>query len=208
MLYLRTGANGSCKTLFTLQDVRNLQLETKRPVCVNGRFKIKPEKLQEFGWRVIEFKDWQDQPDGTIFLIDECHNDLPLRANSAPVPEPVRMLAEHRARGFDFYLLTQHPMNIDAFVRKLIGAPGWHQHLKRRFGASNKTTVLQWQAVRSDCEKDGSGKSAQVTVRTQPREVYDWYESAELHTGKVQIPRQVYMLVFFMVAIIASMVFV
>jgi zona occludens toxin len=81
MLYLRTGANGSCKTLFTLWDVRKLQLETNRPVCINGRFKIKPEKLAEFGWRVIEFKDWEDQPDGTIFLIDECHNDMPLRSN-------------------------------------------------------------------------------------------------------------------------------
>nr|WP_315848079.1 zonular occludens toxin domain-containing protein [uncultured Rhodoferax sp.] len=203
MLYLRTGANGSCKTLFTLEDVRKLQLETQRPVCVNARFKIKPEKLEEFGWRVIEFKDWQDQPDGTIFMIDECHNDLPLRSNSAPVPDAVRMLAEHRARGFDFYLLTQHPMNIDAFVRKLIGAPGWHQHLKRRFGATNSTTVLQWPAVRSDCEKDGSGKSAQVTVRKQPKEVYDWYESAELHTGKVQIPRQVYVLIACLVGVIA-----
>lgn len=203
MIYLRTGANGSCKTLFTLEDVRKLQLETNRPVCINARFKMYPEKLEEFGWRVIEFKDWQDQPDGTIFLIDECHNDLPLRANSAAVPEPVRMLAEHRARGFDFYLLTQHPMNIDAFVRKLIGAPGWHQHLKRRFGATNTTTVLQWPAVRADCEKDGSGKSAQVTTRKQPKHVYDWYDSAELHTGKVQIPKQVYVLIACLIGIAA-----
>lgn len=202
MLYLRTGANGSCKTLFTLKDVRTLQLETNRPVCVNARFKIYPHKLIEFGWRVIDFKDWQDQPDGTIFMIDECHNDLPLRPNSAAVPEPVRMLAEHRARGFDFYLLTQHPMNMDAFVRKLIGSPGWHQHLKRRFGATNSTTVLQWPAVRNNCEVDGSGKNAEITVRKQPKDVYDWYESAELHTGKVQIPKQVYVAIACLVGMV------
>ena len=194
MIYLRTGANGSCKTLFTLADVRKLQIESGRPVCVNGRFKLKPEKMLEFGWKVIEFKDWEAQDDGTIFLIDECHNDLPVRPNGSEVPRPVRMLAEHRARGFDFFLLTQHPMNIDSFVRKLIGAPGWHQHLKRRFGGSDTTSVLQWDAVRVDCEKDGSGKSAQVVARKQPKEVYTWYDSASLHTAKVRIPKQVFIL--------------
>lgn len=192
MLYLRTGANGSCKTLFTLKDVRALQLETGRPVAWNGRFKLKPEKELEFGWKKIEFKDWQAEQDGTIFLIDECHNDMPVRPNSAAVPDHIRMLAEHRARGFDFFLLTQHPGNIDNFVRKIIGAPGWHQHLKRVFGASTGTRVLQWDSVHMNCEKDGSGKTAQISTRVQPKEVYDWYDSAMLHTGKRRIPKQVW----------------
>lgn len=195
MLYLRTGANGSCKTLFTLKDVREMQLKELRPVCYNGRFKLKPEKLKEFGWKLIEFKDWQAEPDGTIFLMDECHLDLPKRPNGSAVPLYVSKLAEHRARGFDFFLLTQHPSNIDSFVTKLVGSPGWHQHLKRAFGASNMTSVLQWSAVNNVCEKDGSGKSAQVTMRGQPKEVYDWYDSAELHTGKRKIPKQFWMVV-------------
>ena len=194
MIYLRTGANGSCKTLFTLADVRKLQLQTGRPVCVNGRFKIKPEKLAEFGWKVIEFKDWQLQDDGTIFMIDECHNDMPTRTASSAVPKEISAIAEHRARGFDFFLLTQHPSNIDPFVRKIIGSPGWHQHLKRRFGGTSTTSVLQWDAVNANCEKSGSGKTAQVVARSQPREVFDWYESASLHTAKVRIPKQVYVI--------------
>ncbi|NVM90709.1 zona occludens toxin [Variovorax sp. SG517] len=195
MLYLRTGANGSCKTLFTLKDVREMQMKELRPVCYNGRFKLKPEKLKEFGWKLIDFKDWQAEPDGTIFLMDECHLDLPKRPNGSAVPLYVSKLAEHRARGFDFFLLTQHPSNIDSFVTKLVGSPGWHQHLKRAFGASNMTSVLQWSAVNNTCEKDGSGKSAQVTMRGQPKEVYDWYDSAELHTGKRKIPKQFWMVV-------------
>lgn len=207
MIYLRTGANGSCKTLFTLADVRKLQLETGRPVCVNARFKIYPEKLVEFGWQVIEFKDWQAQEDGTIFLIDECHNDLPIRPNGSAVPEPVKMLAEHRARGFDFFLLTQHPMNLDAFVRKLIGAPGWHQHLKRVFGGTGVTRVLQWDAVKTDCEKDGSGNSAQITNRTHPKEVYDWYDSAVIHTAKVRIPKMLWVLLGALVVVAGASFF-
>lgn len=194
MLYLRTGSNGSCKTLFTLADVRKLQLDTGRPVCWNGRFKLYPAKEAEFGWKKIEFKDWEAQEDGTIFLMDECHNDLPNRPNGSAVPQYVKMLAEHRARGFDFFLLTQHPANIDSFVRKLIGAPGYHQHLKRMFGATNATRVLQWDAVHMDCERDGSGKSAEISTRVQPKEVYEWYDSAMLHTGKKRIPKQVWVL--------------
>lgn len=192
MLYLRTGGNGACKTLFTLADVRAMQIKESRPVVTNGRFTMKPEKMAEFGWKVIDFKDWQAEPDGTIFLIDECHNDMPVRGNGSNVPIYISALAEHRKRGFDFFFLTQHPMNIDGFVRKLIQAPGYHQHFKRRLGGSNITSVLQWDAVNSQCEKDGSGKSAQITTRGHPVEVYGWYESASLHTAKVRVPKQVY----------------
>ncbi|MET3181533.1 UNVERIFIED_ORG: zona occludens toxin [Variovorax guangxiensis] len=204
MLYLRTGANGSCKSLFTLKDVREKQLAELRPVCVivgddsdptRQYVKIKPEIMKEFGWKTCQFKDWWAQPDGTIFLADECHNYLPKRPNGSAVPQHVSRLAEHRARGMDFYLLTQHPSNIDSFVTKLVGSPGWHQHLKRAFGASNQTSVIQWSAVNNQCEKDGSGKSGQVDMRGQPKEVYAWYDSAELHTGKRKIPRQFWMVV-------------
>ena len=188
MLYLRTGANGSCKTLFTLKDVREKQLKENRPVCWNGRFKLKPEIAEKFGWKLIDFKDWQAQQDGTIFLIDECHNDMPKRPNGSAVPPHINALAEHRARSFDFFLLTQHPANIDSFVTKLIGAPGWHQHLKRVAGGSSLTSVLQWDAVNNQCEKNGSGKTAQTSMRSQPKDVYQWYESAELHTAKIKIP--------------------
>lgn len=127
MLYLITGANGAGKTLNTLKWVRERSVKEGRPVCHNGRFEpVEGGELES--WKKIDAKDWQAQPDGTIFLIDECHNDFPLRPPSSTPPEHVRMLAEHRRRGFDFYLVTQHPQNIDAFVRRLIGSPGWHRH--------------------------------------------------------------------------------
>lgn len=209
MLYLRTGGNGSGKTLFTLQDVRKLQLETGRPVCINiapadhpdpkRRNKpycnLKAEKLEEFGWKQVHFKDWEAQEDGTIFLIDECHYDLPVRPASQRPPDHITHLTEHRSRGFDFFLLTQHPKNIDSFVRNLVQAPGWHQHVKRLAGAAPISNFIQWDAVELQCEKFASGKNAQIKSRAFPREVYGWYDSAYLHTGKVRIPKQIFILV-------------
>src|SRR3989344_1834878 len=101
----------------------------------------------------------------------EAHNDLPNRPAGSTVPDAVKMLAEHRRRGFDFYMVTQHPQNIDSFVRRLIGPPGWHRHLKRSFGV-DMVSVLEWSAVNPNCEKDGSGKTGTVTMQAFPKEVY------------------------------------
>jgi len=183
-IYLRTGANGAGKTLFTLLDVRDRQIKESRPVAYNGRF----DMVADFGWKKIDAKDWQSEPDGTIFLFDECHNDMPKRGANEAVPDHVKMLAEHRRRGFDFYLITQHPMNIDAFVRRLIGEPGWHSHLKRTPGAA-MVSELRWAAVKEQCEKPGSGATGEVTMRPFPKEVFKWYNSATLHTAKPKLPR-------------------
>ena len=199
MLYLISGANGAGKTLNTLKWVRERQLKENRPVCHNGRFDPVPGGELD-NWTKIDFKDWQDEPDGTIFLIDEAHNDLPNRPAGSTVPDAVKMLAEHRKRGFDFYLVTQHPQNIDSFVRRLIGPPGWHRHLKRSFGV-DMVSVLEWSAVNPNCEKDGSGKTGTVTMQAFPKEVYSWYRSASLHTGKKRIPKQVWVLLLCLIAI-------
>lgn len=189
MLYLTTGANGSCKTLLTLPLVRDLQVKEGRPVCTNGRFELLRD---DFGWKVIDAQKWQDEPDGTIFLFDECHNDFPVRGKG-DVPGYVAALAEHRRRGFDFFLITQHPMNIDAFVRRLIGTPGWHRHLKRS-PVGDLVSVVTWSAVNTQCEKAGSGSSGEVKMVPMPKEVYSWYRSASLHTAKPRIPKAVYVL--------------
>lgn len=192
MLHLITGANGAAKTLNTLKWVRDRQIKETRPVCHNGRFEpVEGGELSS--WKKIDFKDWQAEPDGTIFLIDECHNDMPVRQAGSATPEHIRMLAEHRRRGMDFYLITQHPQNIDSFVRRLIGSPGWHRHLKRTFGA-DLVRCIEWAAVNPNCEKDGSGKTGTITTIPFPKDVYGWYKSASLHTGKKKIPRQVWVL--------------
>jgi len=192
MLYLTTGANGAGKTLFTLKHVHDLALKESRPVYHNGRFEpVVDGPLKS--WTKIDVKDWQTVPDGAIFLIDECHNDFPIRTGKDGPPEYIRMLAEHRRRGFDFFLITQHPMNIDAFVRRLIGSPGWHRHLKRASGAP-LVSMLEWPSVNDQPQKAGSGESGQVSMKPYPKEVFDWYVSTSLDTAKIKIPFQVKLL--------------
>lgn len=188
-IYLTTGANGTGKTLFTLKEVHDRALKESRPVAYNGRFDLVPGGPLA-SWKKIDAKDWQAEPDGTIFFFDECQHDFPNRGKGEPPPY-VAMITEHRKRGFDFYLLTQHPMNMDIFVRRLIGSPGRHVHLKRTFGA-DLVSRLEWAAVNATCEKPGSGDSGSTSMHAFPKEVYSWYKSAELHTGKRKIPKVVW----------------
>ncbi len=190
-IYLTTGANGTGKTAFTLKAVRDMQLKDNRPVYWNGRFDLTEEKQREFGWIKVDASKWQDVPDGAIFFFDECHNDFPDRSSGSKVPEHVKMLGEHRKRGFDFFLLTQHPGNIDPFIRKIIASPGWHRHLKRNFGSS-LISQIDYLAVCDRPEKPGAGKAGTVSIKPLPKEVFGWYKSAELHTAKLKIPRQVW----------------
>lgn len=199
MLYLITGGNGAGKTLNALKWAKELADKDARPVAYNGRFDL-VEGGPLSNWKKIDFKDWQAEPDGTIFFVDECHNDLPNRSTGSTVPEYVRMLAEHRKRGFDFFLITQHPQNIDVFVRRLIASPGYHRHLKRVFGA-DLVSVCEWAAVNPQCERPGSSDSGSVTTVAFPKDVYTWYRSAMLHTGKTRIPKAVWMLLACAVAV-------
>lgn len=190
MIYLTTGANGAGKTLNTLELVRKKQVAEGRTVYYHG-FDMKPAKAQEFGWLPCDPLKWQELPDGAIIIWDECQKGLPVRGTGAAVPPYVAALAEHRKRGFDFFLITQHPLNIDRFVTRMIDSPGWYRHLKRIFGA-DMVSVLEWNTVQSNPEK--GGKTAKVSMVAYPKHVYEWYNSASLHTGKKTIPGKVYLL--------------
>jgi len=188
LIYLTTGANGSGKTLLTLHYVQQMAVKESRPVFHNGRFEIIPGGPLD-SWKKCDFADWQSLPEGSIIFVDECHNEMPVRTGAGgAMPEYIRGLAEHRRRGYDFFLITQHPLNIDSYVRRLIGAPGWHRHLKRASGAQ-LASVLEWPSVHDQPQKAGSGQSGEVTLQRYPTEVFKWYQSTSLDTAKVKIPR-------------------
>lgn len=184
MINLITGLPGQGKTLRCLWLVETRRRKENRMVFYHG---IKDLKLP---WSELEDpKKWMDLPDGSIVVIDECQMTFRPRATGSPVPPHVSALETHRHRGFDFYLMTQHPTFIDSNVRKLTDV---HEHLMRKFGAA-WSTVNEWKGVKDNCDK-----SRADAVRTEwkfPKEVYSWYKSAEVHTTRVRVPAKVWLLV-------------
>lgn len=189
MIYLTTGGNGAGKTLFTLKDVREQQLKENRPVYFHG-FTAK-QVLRDWGWQEFDPKKWQDLPDGSVCIFDECQNEFPAKIQGE-LPDYINAVAQYRRkRGFDFWMITPHPSLINVNIRRLIESPSWHRHLKRTAGAT-MVSELKFNFAELKCEQPGSGSRGVVTMRAYPKEVYDWYESASLHTGKVRIPKQVW----------------
>lgn len=206
MIYLTTGANGAGKTLLTLKDVREQQLKENRPVYYHG-FEMDEAKAAEFGWQPFDPKKWQDLPDGSICIMDECQNEFPLRRAGSEVPDYIQAIAQHRRRrGFDFWMICPHPALLDVFVRRLIDKPSWHRHLKRAFGA-DVVSVLKFSSPDMKCEEPGAGARGEVSIRPYPKEVYGWYKSASLHTGKKKFPRAVWIVVAAALAVPAALYF-
>lgn len=197
MLYLVTGSNGTGKTLFTLKWVRELQLlwqkkhKINRPVYYDG-FEIVPEIAEQFGWKHCDPTKWTELPDNSIIMVDECQRIYPTRSQGAQVPEHEALIAtDHRKRGFDFFLVCQHPNQINTFIRHLIGS-GWHRHIKRIFGM-NRVNILEYNYAETNCDKPSGKSGAYRQMKLKfPKQVYKWYKSAVLHTSRVQIPPVVY----------------
>lgn len=202
-LYLSTGANGAGKTLFTLEDVRKLQLETNRPVYFKGFTALQP--LLDFGWIEHDMKDWMSLPDGSICVWDECQDEITALTADKATEYERKILSEHRKRGFDFFLITQHPMNMGAFIRRAVATPGWHRHFKASSIALN-SNELKWATVNTQPEKPNSGATGTVTSRTHNKEVYTWYTSTVGDTAVRTIPKRVYVAILALVVAVCCIV--
>ncbi|AMC34250.1 zonular occludens toxin domain-containing protein [Janthinobacterium sp. B9-8] len=179
MITLITGMPGAGKTLRTLQDVKLLSEKDNREVFYSG---INDLKLP---WVEIEPEKWPECPKGAIIVIDECQRVFRTRSSGSAVPKHVSELETHRHKGHDIFLITQHPMLVDGNVRRLVGK---HFHVMRPCGLK-RATIHEFQGVRENCDK--SRKDSIKHVWSYPKEVYDYYKSAELHTVKRNIPAKI-----------------
>jgi zona occludens toxin len=178
MLVLVTGQPGNGKTLYTLGLVEQLRQESGRPVYQSGI----PELSLPWG-ELPDATAWPDLPDGSIVCIDECQRVFPPRKQGAASPRHVSEFETHRHRGFDVYLVTQHPQLLDIAVRKLVGR---HYHVKRNFGRE-VATVYQWEECVNPQDRGIEGKALKTDFRF-PKDRYAWYKSAEVHTVKKDFP--------------------
>ena len=193
MIYLITGLPGNGKTLYALSWVKAKAEKENRPVFYA---RIKGLTLP---WTLIDPFEWMQCPPNAIVVIDEVQqsNDptdpksptlFGVRQRGAVVPPWAAALETHRHMGIDLVLITQDPMLIDVHDRKLVGL---HFHIKRTFGMQ-RATVHEFGGCRPNVAQSTSG-----SIRhdwTYPKEVYGWYQSAEVHTTKARVPMRVWLL--------------
>lgn len=194
MITLLTGLPGNGKTLFSLWYIKQKAEKEQREVYYHN---IKDLTLP---WTVCDPEKWMDLPHGSIIVLDECQFVFSKKPNGSKLPEWYEQLATHRHRGFDIYLITQHPSLIDNFVRQLVGQ---HFHAVRKFGMA-RATIYEWSAANPAPQSPASQKSAIPLKWAYPKEVYTYYKSAEVHTVKRAIPAKLILAVAFVFAVLGG----
>lgn len=174
-----SGLPGHGKTLYTLWHVERLRKESGRSVYVHGVSDLR------LPWHQLEDPEkWNELPDGSIVVIDEAWKTFPKRGPGSRTPDHVQQLATHRHRGFDLFLVTQSPaLQLDHFARGLVGR---HYHVRRVFGGA-RSRLYAWEELGNPDDYHSKQKAVKSWF-SFPREVFDWYKSAEVHTVKRQLP--------------------
>lgn len=193
MITLITGLPGNGKTLFLLPLVEKLRQDSNRDVYYWNipQLKLPWQPLGDsstFGVKGVEpdpsqAKKWYELPDGAIIVMDECQKLFRVRPQGSAVPKLVSEMETHRHKGFDLILASQNLKQIDTAVRVLVGR---HYHCVRRFGFE-QATVYQWEEI-ADPTSTKAQKEANKISFNFPKEYYDKYRSAEIHTVKKDFP--------------------
>lgn len=185
MIHLITGIPGASKTLNTIAYIDSNPDFANRPIYY---IRIKELTLPWIELNEDGIRDWQTLPDGSIIVIDEAQYIFPTRDPKKPLPEFILALSEHRHRGFDFFVITQSPMLLDAGFRRFVGK---HTHYERVFGMQSAKR-FEWEKCQSDVDDFFIRKSAVISRVSFPKKYFGVYKSAEIHTVKRKIPFKVF----------------
>lgn len=200
MIEVITGLPGNAKTLHALGLVIERAKKESRPVYYAGLkgFKNEDPRLQGTTWIEFDPLKWhEDVPSGAIIFIDECQKIFRNRSLGSIPGKHVTELEEHRHKGLDFYMITQHPSLIDPAIRKLTQS---HRHMVRIWGME-ASTVHKWNGIKENCDKPGGRNDSEKTKWVFNKKLYGLYHSADQHTMKRTIPARLWLLLGLLLAL-------
>ena len=137
-------------------------------------------------------------PVGSLIIVDECHYVYPVRPSSRPAPDYIAKLTELRHQGHTLIIMTQHPANIDSYVRNLVSR---HIHLARKQAT---TRLYEW----NECMTSFSPmvlKDATSRLYRPPKKAFDYYKSSSVH---VKHKRRISPMVYVLLGCIISIAFI
>lgn len=188
-VYLITGKPGSFKSAFAMQKALDYIKQGRLVYFCNFR----DLQAEKYNLNVLESpEDWvkSEYQAGTVFFIDEIQEftrKVPTNAKTEELPKWFTLLEKHRHLGYDFYVITQHPMFIHTHIRRLLEK---HYHMQRTAGLPF-SNCREWQQVCNEPEnlQNASIKAGCTTTIYKPdKQVFDYYQSTKLDTHKLKIP--------------------
>lgn len=200
MITIITGTPGAGKTLFLLnlllKETRPEKGKTRRPIYFHN---VQDVDLNFFhGKQLDDPKTWHSLPEHSVIAFDEGQFAFPQRTKQEP-PEYVKKFAVHRHKGFDIYIVTQDPMNLDVYIRRNCNR---HFYIHRILGRE-AATVYEYDHYES--KPQGFHEKLQAISKTPfryPKKLYTRYKSATQHTVKKRTPIRLYFLPILAIAVV------
>lgn len=144
---------------------------------------------------VIDFPDptkWEELPAGSVLIVDEAQKffragltEKDTDENSPTygkpiVPKNIQAMETIRHMGIRLLLITQHPTLIHANVRSLVG---YHEHLVRENGAQTINVYTRSRVI-DNVRSDKALAAEDHHKWVFPKDCFELYKSAEVHTVK------------------------
>lgn len=186
MLGLITGVPGSGKSLFAVDLIEKLVAQNEK-LLEEGNA---PRPIySDIDGITIEGvlpapADWRDAPDGSVVFYDECQQRFGPDGSGRSGREDIQEFEVHRHRGFDIYLITQHPKLLHAHIRRLVGR---HYHLLRMHGTQNAKVYQKDGQI--DIDKVSQLNQQDNYMWSYPKQHFGKYKSATIHTHKAHMPK-------------------
>lgn len=196
-----TGSLGAGKTLFAIEQA-DLLIKSGDAIKVFQVGINKPDlrKLPELPFPLEEWHKHAEagECDGWVIIVDEFHKWMPPRGQGKPA-EFVQAMAECRRMGVRFLLLTQSS-DFDAFLKGT--RLNRHFFLHRKSGMPF-TSIYEWagEFVWDPIKDKLSRERAIRHTWRQPKQYFDWYESAKSHHFRLRIPLRLWLVPAFVVAV-------
>ena len=129
-------------------------------------------------------------PQGAVLIVDEAHYTYPVRAAGRPVPPYIQELTELRHHGHTVILMTQHPSQLDVFVRNLVSK---HTHLVRKAVGMKQ---YSWYNCVTNLDNPAGVAGVESSSWKPPKEAFKYYKSSSQHQKfKKKIPLAVWALI-------------
>lgn len=204
MIYLFTGNMGTGKTSRVVSMILNNEdglfkmkledgTEVDRPLyfChIDGldKRKFNAHELTEEEIMSAPLRDII--PQGAVLIVDEAHYTYPVRAAGRPVPPYIQELTELRHYGHTVILMTQHPSQLDVFVRNLVSK---HTHLERKAVGMKQYT---WYKCVTSLDNPAGVSGVESASWKPPKDAFKYYKSSSQHQKfKKNIPLAVWALI-------------
>ncbi|SUO97357.1 zonular occludens toxin domain-containing protein [Suttonella ornithocola] len=196
MITLITAVPGSGKTLYAI-GIIDAANKAGRAVYQNIDG-LKPDMFDNPSIIFDAPADWRDTPDGSLIIYDECQQPhlYPANAKRGLVEdERLTAMETHRHTGHDLIFITQAPTFVHHHIRKLTGQ---HVHFYRARGIQGAMRY-EWSHVCDNPNDRKEQQRADSVMWKFPKQYFDYYKSATIHTHKFSMPAKLKILLYFLI---------